>query len=97
MVSVLWFVILAVACVWVVSLLAMGVLALLAQRRHPSVVVDDPWETLPVQRQFDLLRSAVAQARADSRQGGDDFHRWEDEVRLPARPGAVHRRPRPAA
>ncbi len=58
-------VIIVVGSVWVISLLTIGLLALFASRHHPRVIVDDPWDTLPVQRQLDLLRTAVAQARAE--------------------------------
>ena len=92
-------VIIVVGSVWVVSLLTIGLLALFASRNHPSVIVDDPWDTLPVQRQLDLLRTAVDQARAEQHQRREDFVSWEQEVRNghPSSSASGRPRPRPAA
>ena len=92
-------VIIVVGSVWVASLLTVGLLTLFASRNHPKVIVDDPWDTLPVQRQLDLLRTAVAQARAEQHERREDFERWEQEVRAgrSSTHGTARPRPRPAA
>jgi hypothetical protein len=51
MASILWIVVIAVACVWVASAAAVAVLAVGAHRGDPRVVMDDPWE-----RQHDFSR-----------------------------------------